>query len=177
MYNLEPVTDVDSGYGLSMTDRKRGLVRRLAVGAGTAGVGLLVLAVPGAAQAPGPTSTFQTSPTEGPVGTAIDLRGTCLFGSAPADQAVVRLARNVGTSGSAPFDTTVELEVDAAGAFAGQLVVPKDAPADEYTLSMNCLAADQAFGRLTGAFRVTATQTVPVAPPATPQRRKPDFTG
>lgn len=149
-------------------------------------LGLGSAAVVGA-QDGGPT--FVYSPTSGAPGTRIQLSGTCPFGAGGrGDAAFVRLARVV-SAGETPFDTSVTMPVREDGTFSGELVVPADAPPDEYELRMNCIAGDQTFGDQERPFQVlpgtgssttttvSSPTTLPVAPPASPVDRDPTYTG
>jgi hypothetical protein len=121
----------------------------------------------------------------------ITLSGRCAFEGVPADRALVQFFRKIPQgSGKEPFDYFQNYEVEPDTSFAGELVVPTEAPPDDYGLRMSCVAADQVFGEQEGPFTVTqgpttsssstTTTTEPVTPPAPPAgatRAVPTFTG
>ncbi|MBI2710294.1 MAG: hypothetical protein HYX34_11455 [Actinobacteria bacterium] len=98
------------------------------------------------------TSTLNISPDSGPPGTAISVSGTCVFRGVPSERAFVR---GYKAGGNPPFDFYQYFPVASDGAYAGDLVVPSDAPAGAYGIELGCSRADTLFGDAQQPFTVT----------------------
>jgi len=127
--------------------------------------------------------TLTRTPAQGSPGTSIALSGTgCFFPGRPAESVFARLASRAGTTGG-PFDTSAEFPVKPDGTWSGQIVVPPDAPAGEYSLSASCVEGDALLSPEESDFRVLPGPpspdggSSPGGRPAVPVAGQPSFTG
>lgn len=88
-------------------------------------------------------SDAQISTDQGEPGTVIEVSGTCQFKpDIPATDVNIVLSQRQEPW----YSTSKLLPVEPDSTFSGELVVPVDAPVDDYRLSVTCFADDQAFG-------------------------------
>lgn len=156
---------------------------RMSVRIGAVVVGLTALALlsgmtlGSSQEPPEQTVEFDVSATEARPGENVQATGRCLLGGSPTSDALIRLARVVGTSGNEPFDSSLRVTPDAEGRINTPFPIPADAPPDQYSISLTCLAGDQALGPVTRDLRVVPGATPRPADPAQPRPLEPRFTG
>lgn len=106
---------------------------------------LIILGVAEAAQAatgPDPRLELTFEQTTVAAGSTVGFTGSGCFDVIPAEGARVRAFRTELPT----FDFAVSTPVAADGGFAGELMVPADAPAGQYSVNANCLEADAPTG-------------------------------
>jgi hypothetical protein len=110
--------------------------------------------------------TFERSPAEGPRGTVIRVSGTgCALDGQPFQYAYVRLARRSGEDGGPPYDTNQKYPIGADGSWAGDFVVPQEAPPGNYSMTADCVADDMVLPAGESTFFVNSDPPIP--PPST----------
>lgn len=133
-----------------------------------AGTILALTASAGVSGAQGTNVEYTYSPQQGPRGTTVTISGTC----SPDIQAEVAVwsAWHKVSGGEQPYQFRRDLDVDdTTGKFSGTIVVPQDAPLDNYGVSLYCRESDQLFPGPDGTFIVTqqAATTTTLAPTTT----------
>jgi len=122
-----------------------GMILALTVSAETAG-------------AQGYSVEYTYSPHQGTRGTTITISGSC-SPDIHAEGAHWRSSRRV-SGNEQPYEFELDLAVDdTTGEFAGMIVVPQDAPVDNYRVSLDCWETDQLFAGADGTFIVTQAAT------------------
>lgn len=135
------------------------------------------LALGGTQEPPEQTTEFDVAPLEVRAGENVQVTGRCLLGGSPTNDSLIRLARVVGDSGAEPFDTSTHVTPDAEGRINTAFNVPTSAPPDQYTMSLTCLAGDQALVPVERSVRVLPAAPLPPADPAQPRSAQPRYTG
>lgn len=117
---------------------------------------------PAAAQEPGDEFAYEYAPPDSAEqGTAIAVSGTCRVSGAPADYAFWFMALRVGQPG-APYDFSQRFPVGDDARFAGDLLVPADAPPGRYSFSAHCVeGGDAAYGLFSGVEYTITGEYVP----------------
>ena len=108
--------------------------------------------------------TFERSPAEGPRGTVIKVSGTgCIENGKPYEYAY--LFFSYAEPGGQPYDTSQQYPIRPDGTWAGDFVVPQDAPTGHYGMRASCVADDQFF--LAGESTFFVNSNPPIPPPST----------
>ena len=109
--------------------------------------------------------TFERSPAEGPRGTVIKVSGTgCIENGKPYERASLYFSRRAAEGGIS-FARFQDYPIREDGTWAGDYVVPQEAPPGNYLMQASCVADDQYF--LAGESTFVVNSDPPIPPPST----------